>query len=84
MNKLTKTEAIKEINKFFEDIASKKPNEIEKIKRLGMHYNIQLKDKRKKFCKKCFSQKLKVIGIKKGIKTVKCENCGIISRWKMK
>ena len=81
--KKSKEEARKEIDEFFSDIKNKTPKEIKKIKKLGMHYNIQLKDKRKKFCKKCNSPKLKTLNIKKGVKRVKCETCGFISRYKL-
>jgi RNase P subunit RPR2 len=82
--KQSKEEARKEIDEFFSEIERKTPKEIKKIKKLAMHYHIQLKEKRKKFCKKCYSPKLKIIGIKKGIKSVRCENCGLINRWKIK
>lgn len=82
--KLTKKQAEEKIKDFFKNIKRKKPEEIKKIKRLAMHYNIKLGEKRKKFCKFCFSPKLKVKKIKKGIKIVECENCGKISRWKIK
>jgi len=80
----SKKEAEKKIEEFFSNIKNKKPEEIKKIKRLAMHYNIKLREKRKKFCKYCFSPKLKVLGIKKGLKRVICENCRKIMRWKVK
>lgn len=82
--KKSKEEAKKEIEKFFYEIDNKTPKQIKKIKKLAMHHSIKLKDKRKKFCKKCYSPKLKVIKINKGIKSVKCENCNFTSRWKIK
>jgi len=81
--KLSKKEAEKRITEFFRDIKKRKPEEIRKIKRLAMHYNIKLKEKRKLFCQKCYSSKLKIKKIKKGVKTIKCENCGKISRYKI-
>ncbi len=83
MKKLSKLEAKEEIEKFFKSIKDKTPKDIKKIKKLAMHHNIKLGDKRKKFCKKCHSTKLKVNSIKKGLKTIECE-CGNISRWKIK
>jgi len=82
--KLGKKEAEEKIKAFFQNIRDKTPEQIKKIKRLAMHYNIKLKEKKKKFCKFCYSPKLKVKKIKKGMKIVKCENCGKISRWKIR
>lgn len=84
MKKLSKTEAEKEIKEFFENIKNKTPKQIKKIKRLAMRHNIKLKEKRKLFCKKCYSTKLKTLGIKNKIKKVKCETCGNIIRWKIR
>ena len=84
MRKLSKPEAVKKIEEFFKNIQNKTPKEIKKIKRLSMKYNIKLGDKRKKFCKKCYSTKLKVIGVKKKVKSVLCEDCKNISRYKLK
>jgi len=63
---------------------NKTPKEIKKMKKLAMRYNIKLGNKRKKFCKKCFSPRLKVIGVKNKIKRVLCEDCGYVARWKIK
>ncbi len=82
MKKLNKEEVKKEIEKSF----SKKlfPEEIKKIKRLAMKYNIKLKGLRKKFCKRCYSLLDNAnVRIKSGKKIVKCKNCGFISRWKL-
>ncbi|MFH1307501.1 MAG: hypothetical protein ABIH72_01465 [archaeon] len=76
--KLSKKEVIDLINK------ARTEKDFKKIKRNAMHSNIKLGSLRKKFCKKCFSPKLKVKSIKKGIKRVACRNCGYISRWKIK
>ena len=84
MKKLSKTEAKKIIEEFFEDIKSKTPKEIKKIKTLAMKYNIKLGEKRKKFCGKCFSPRLKVIGVRDKIKKVICEDCKNISRYKLR
>lgn len=82
--KKDKAEAKKEIEEFFSKIEQKKPKQIEKIKKLAMHNSIKLNEKRKKFCKKCYSSNLKVLSVKKGIKRVKCKNCEQIIRWKIK
>ncbi len=82
--KLSKKQAEEKIREFFKKIKEKKPEEIKKIKRLAMHYNIKLGKLRKEFCKFCFSPRLKVVKIKNGIKVVECENCGKKSRWRVK
>lgn len=84
MGKLSKQEAEQEIKIFFENLKKKSPGEIKKIKRLAMNQNIKLGNLRKKFCKKCYSTKLRTIRIKDGIKTVECESCESVFRWKMK
>lgn len=83
MEKLTRAETEKRINEEF----SKKltPEKIKKLKRLAMRYNIKLKGLRKKFCRKCYSSLKDSDGkVKNKIKTTKCENCGFVSRWKIK
>jgi len=82
--KLSKQESEKKINEFFVNIKDKKPNEIKKIKKLAMRYNIKLKDKKKLFCKRCFSVKIKTIGVKNKIKRVQCENCKSVFRFRIK
>ena len=81
--KLGRKQAEEKIGEFFKNIKEKKQEEIKKIKRLAMHRNIKLKEKRKKFCKYCYSPRLKVLGIKNKVKRVECGNCGRISRWKV-
>ena len=81
--KLNKKEVESKIKQFFRDIENKKPEEIKKIKRLAMKHNIKLGNYRKKFCRYCFSPKLKVKQIKTGIKTLECEKCRKISRWRL-
>jgi len=82
---ISKTEASKKIQNFFQKIDGKTPQEIKKIKKLAQGYNFSLKEKRKLFCKKCFNiyQNPKV-RINKKFKSVTCENCGNVSRWKLK
>jgi len=83
---------IKNKNNFQADFFNKKrklvkstcsPEEIRKIKRLAMHYKIKLGKKRKLFCRFCYSTKLKVKKIRKNKKTVECENCGRLMRWRV-
>ena len=85
--KLSKQESEKKINEFFVNIKDKKPNEIKKIKKLAMRYNIKLKDKKKLFCKRCFSvfnSRNTEIRIRKGFKVVKCKNCEGRFRFRIK
>ena len=83
--KLSKTETENKINDFFKDIKNKTSKEIKKIKGLAMNKKIPLKEKRKLFCKKCLiPHRNPKIRIKKGIKSIECQNCGFVSRWKIK
>lgn len=83
--KISKSQAKEQIEKFFKEIKNKTPKEIKKIKKLAMSYNIPLKEKRKLFCKECFSPYINpIIRIKKNKKIIQCENCKNISRWKLK
>ncbi len=82
---ISKKGAEKKVEEFFSDIKNKSPKEIKKIKRLSSNKKIPLKEKRKLFCKKClnpYSGKEKV-RIKKGIKSITCDNCNYTSRWKI-
>jgi RNase P subunit RPR2 len=83
--KISKKEVKEKIQNFFMNIKDKTPKEVKKIKKLAMSKNIPLKELRKKFCKKCFTpyQKPK-IKIKNKIKSVICENCEYINKWKIK
>jgi len=80
--KSNKTEAIKKIGEFFRNKHSKE--EVRKIKKLAMSHQIKLRDLRKKFCKKCYSMNLRTRKIKNKIKSVKCEDCESLMRWKLK
>lgn len=81
---LSKTEAKEKIEEFFRNIKEKSPKEIKKIKRLAMSKNIPLKEKRKLFCRKCLKPyKNPKVRIKNKIKSVECENCSAVSRWKL-
>lgn len=85
MKKLSKEEAKKEIAEFFENINEKTPEEIRKVKKIAMSSSIQLKELRKKFCKKCLMPyKNPKVRIKNKTKTIVCNNCGCISRFKLK
>ncbi len=79
---MNKKQALEKIGEFFKEKHSKE--EVKKIKKIAMSYQIKLRDKRKLFCKKCFSMNLKVLGLKNKIKRVKCEDCGNDMRWKIR
>ena len=81
-NKISKSDAKKQIQEFFSNIKDKTPKEIKKIKRFAMSKNIPLKDLRKTFCKKCLTPyKDSKTRVKKGMKIVECGNCGFVIRW---
>lgn len=83
--KLSKTQVQKQIKDFFSDIKNKTSREVKQTKRLAMSKNIPLREKRKLFCKKCLMPyKNPKIRVKNSMKIVECENCGYISRWKLK
>ena len=85
MEKTKKTEAKKQIQDFFTGIKNKSPKQVKKIKRLAMRHKVSLKDLRKHFCKKCLMPyKNPKIRIKNEIKSVTCENCGYVNRWKLR
>ena len=85
MKKLSKSEAEKHIQEFFQDIQKKNSKDIKKIKKLAMRNNIPLCKLRKKFCKKCLMPyKNTKIRIKNKMKLITCENCGGISRNRIK
>ena len=82
---LSKTEAEKQIEEFFSNLNDKTPKDVKKIKRLAMSYNIKLREKRKLFCKKCFSPHSNSgITVKEGFVTITCGKCNYKNRWKIK
>ncbi|MDD5193727.1 MAG: hypothetical protein PHF67_04045 [Candidatus Nanoarchaeia archaeon] len=83
-DKLNKSETQEKIAEIFSSDTS--AEQIKKVKKLAMSKNIKLKGLRKKFCKKCYSlfPMDTSIRIKKGFKTIKCKNCGFISRYQLK
>ncbi|MCX6748248.1 MAG: hypothetical protein NT076_01465 [Candidatus Pacearchaeota archaeon] len=82
--KLNKNQAQEKIEEFFSNLENKTPEQVRKIKKLAMTYNIKLKNKRKLFCQECYFTKLKTLGIKNKVKRVRCLNCSRIYRWKAK
>ena len=82
---ISKTEAKQQIEEFFENIKSKSPEEVQKIKKLAMKYKIPLKDKRKLFCKNCLNpHKNPSIRVKNDLIRINCGECNYTSHWKIK
>jgi len=82
--KLSKSNVQEKIKEFFKDIRNRTPKEIKKIKKLAMSKNLPLKKLRKTFCKNCFAPyKTPKIRIKDKIKTIVCEKCGSVNRYKL-
>ena len=79
MNKIQTQE---EISEFFKEKHEKE--QVKKIKKLAMSYQIKLGENKKLFCKKCYSMNLQVLGIKNNMKRVQCRECNYIKRWKVK
>ena len=78
---MNKNEAESKIEEFFKKKHNK--NEVRKIKKIAMSFNIKLGKKRKLFCKKCNSMHLSVKRITKGMKVVECNDCKNLMRWKI-
>ena len=72
---LSKTEAKEKIKLFFQK-SDFNAEEVKKIKRLAMKFNIKLRDYRKLFCKKCLSKLKGKLRVTKTHKTVECAACG--------
>jgi RNase P subunit RPR2 len=72
---INKMEAKEKIEQFFSK-SDFTPEQLKKIKRLAMKFNIKLGDKRKLFCKKCLNPLAGKLSITKSHKTVECKSCG--------
>ena len=81
-SKLHKNEVERIIKNFFEKDAFS-ADELKKIKRIAMKFNIKLGIYRKSFCKQCLSQLRGRISIKKGYKSIICANCGHKNRYRI-
>jgi RNase P subunit RPR2 len=82
---ISKIEAKEKIDNFFSKIGSKSPKQIKKIKRIAMKHRISLKNDKKLFCKKCLTPyAFPKIRIKNKMKIIECNNCGKITRLKIK
>ncbi|MFH1325781.1 MAG: hypothetical protein ABIH49_03390 [archaeon] len=83
--KISKTEAENVIDEFFSHLKNKTAKDVKKIKKLAMSKNIKLGDKRKLFCRKCFSPHgNSSINIKNDFVTIICTKCKHKGRWKLK
>ncbi len=80
--KLSKSEAEQKIQEFFKKEKFTK-EEVRKIRRLAMKFNIKLREHRKKFCKKCLSQLKGRTRITKTHKTIECGNCKYKNKFKL-
>ena len=69
-----KTGAKEKIDKFFQS-PDFSPEQLKKIKRLAMKFNIKLGDYRKLFCKKCLYPLAGNLSITKSHKTIECKHC---------
>ena len=76
---VSKNESEKKIDEFFqrEDFSGE---EVKKMKRFAMKFNIKLGRYKKLFCKKCLSKLEGKIKVGKKQKTVACKNCGFRNR----
>lgn len=79
--KLSKLQALEKIDSFFQKPFT--PEEIRKIKRLAMKFNIKLKPYKQKFCKKCLSMLKDKTRVSKTHKTIECEKCSYKNKFKL-
>lgn len=77
-----KEDVKREADEFFKD--KHDAEEVRKMRITAMGSQVKLGEKRKLFCKRCNSMELKVLGVKRGIKRVRCTKCDSISRWRVK
>ena len=77
--KISKSEAQRRIDEFFQK-DNFTTEEVKKIKRLAMKFNIKLSEHRKKFCKKCLCKLKGKTRVSRTHKNVVCESCGAVNR----
>ena len=82
MKEISKTEAKKIIEEFFQR-ENFSAEEVRKIKKLAMKFNIKLGEQRKKFCKKCLYLLNGRTRVANGSKRVICANCGFVNRFRL-
>jgi len=80
---LNKTEAKKRIDEFFSK-PNFKPEQLKKIKRIAMKFNIKLGSYRKLFCKKCLNPLAGKLSLTKTHKTIECKYCGFRNKIRIK
>ena len=80
---LNRTEVNKHIQDFFQR-GKFSAEEVSKIKRLAMKYNIKLGIHRRRFCKRCLSLLKGNVHIHGTHKTIICASCGHRNRWVIK
>ncbi len=71
---LSKTQAREKIEKFFQKLDFT-PEQLKKIKRLAMKFNIKLGNYRRLFCKKCMNPLAGKLSITKTHKIITCKHC---------
>lgn len=81
---LSRTEAQEKINELFGKGREFSADEVKKIKRLAMKYNIKLGSYRKLFCKKCFSFLKGKTRITKAYKIIECGRCRAVNRQRIR
>lgn len=81
--KLSKQQAQQKIEEFFQK-HSLTSEEVKKIKRLAMKFNIKLFPYKKYFCKSCLHSLKGKIRISRTHKTIECQNCRYKNKFKLK
>jgi RNase P subunit RPR2 len=79
---MSKSEAKELISEFFQREAFSS-EEVRKIKRIAMKFNIKIGNYRRLFCKKCLSKLGGKLRVGKIHKTVECGICGHKNRHKL-
>jgi len=79
---MNKTEAQKSISEFFSR-TNFSGDEVRKIRNIAMKYRIRFGEYRKLYCKKCLSKLSGKTRITKTHKTIVCDKCGTVNRFKL-
>ena len=72
---LNRKQVEEKISEFFQQ-ASFTPEQLKKVKRIAMKFNIKLGNYRRMFCKKCLNPLKGKLSITKTQKTIECKHCG--------
>lgn len=79
-----KVDAKKKIDDYFSG-SKLESKATKKIKKISMSHRIRLKENRKRFCKKCYSDlKNGKVKLNKKRKTTICKACGFANIWMVK